>query len=317
MSFTRTRVTVHAYACGRIQEAGKPVTRTVPHQSGAVSLYNSSQPVLFWLAATIHKKANGSIAPSRMNSLIIGTADKTEQLLEHARAGFLLITDGELVQPFLSKFPRAKIFDPSEHSFNPLRGLDYKRARDFAATVYSASPEGKDTLTVRNGKRELTKALLANPTQLDRLKSSNEEVNATIDDLLLSPVLKRVLCHPTNFSFKGSVIAVLNRAELGDFDAFILASLLLGQKSKGQIVLEDFGFYGRPLHVSLIRQDRLVAGVNYLAELELTLQRAVMGIKDKTPCNAVAEDAERLAMYAGLVPNTTGHTEFTQRAMGA
>ena len=250
-----------------------------------------------------------------MNRLLVGTADITEQLLHNTPTGFLLIDDGPIADAYLAHFPRSKLFHPTEHSFNPLRGIDYKRARDFATTVYTASPEGRDTLTVRNGRRALAKLVLASPTRLDRLKPSDEETAATIDDLLLSPVLRDVLCRPTNFSFKGNVVAKLDRAELGDFDAFVLASLLIGQ-SKGHIVVPDFGFYGRPLHTTLIRQERLTAGVQFLAELEPKLRQAALTIKHKSAHNSTADDAEVLAQYAGLIPGTTSHTDFVQRAVG-
>jgi hypothetical protein len=233
------------------------------------------------------------------NHLLVGSADKTERLLNLTPHGFLLIDDGPIADVFLSRFPRAKLFDPTQHSFNPVKGIDYKRARDFATALYTASPEGKDTLTVRNGKRALTRLLLANPTRLDRLTSSSEadtEALATIEDLLLSPVLRRVLCKPTNFSFKGSVVAKIDRAQLGDFDAFILASLLIGQ-SQGQVIVPDFGFYGRPLHTILIRQDRLIAGINFLTELESSLQQAVLTMEEKTAYRTTTEDARNLLPY--------------------
>jgi len=40
--------------------------------------------------------------------------------------------------------------------------------------------------------------------------------------LLASPVLKRVLCNQTNFSLKDVVLAKLDRAQLGDFDALVV-----------------------------------------------------------------------------------------------
>src|SRR4051812_39692814 len=108
------------------------------------------------------------------NHLLVGTADKTEQLLQLTPPGFLLIDDGPIADAYLAHFPRAKLFDISHHSFNAVRGMDYKRARDFAQIVYTASPEGKDTLTVRNGKRALTKLLLSGPTRLDKIQSADE-----------------------------------------------------------------------------------------------------------------------------------------------
>jgi hypothetical protein len=41
---------------------------------------------------------------------------------------------------------------------------------------------------------------------------------------------------------RSTILARLNRAELGNFDADL----------KGQVVVPDFGFYGREGHVSLM-----------------------------------------------------------------
>lgn len=252
-----------------------------------------------------------------MNHLLIGVADKTKRLLELASDNFLLIDDGEIADAFLDAFPRAKLFDISTHSFNPLRGIDYKRARDFAQALYTASPEGQNTLTVRNGKRAMVKLLLDNPKRLDKLPTPDRddlggiEAKATIDDLLLSPVLTQVLCDPTNFSFKGSVVLKLDRAVIGDFDAFVLASLAIGQ-FQGQVIVPDFGFYGRDFYISLIRQNRLTAGVHRLSELTPGLRQTVLLIKDKVGDECTFEDAETLAAYRGLVPGTNAHTEFVE-----
>ena len=246
-----------------------------------------------------------------MNSLILGIGDKTQLLLDLARSPFLLIDDGPIADTFAAHFPKALQFDLSTHSFNPLKGMDYKKARDFVSTVYSASPEGENTLTVRNGKRALMKLLLANTTRLDHLKGQDPEATAMIEDMLLSPVLKNVLCNPTNVSFKKSVIVRLNRAEIGDYDAFLLGSLLIGQH-KGQVIVPDFGFYGR--NTNLIRQERLLAGVNFLSELTLPLRQAASLIRDKVPCQCSWEDAAVLARYAGLQDGTVGHSTFMENA---
>jgi hypothetical protein len=251
-----------------------------------------------------------------MNHLLLGAADKTSQLLAWAEKTFLLIDDGPVADHFLERFPHAKLFDVVSHTFNPLRGIDYKRARDFAQTVYTASPEGRDTLTVRNGRRALTKLLLASK-RLDKLPRQNEtdpavaEALNSIDDILLSPVLHRVLCNPSNFSFKGMVVARLNRASVGDFDAFLLASLLMGQV-EGQLIVPDFGFYGRDYHTSLIRQDRLTAGIHFLAELPARLRNEALLIQDKIGHHCTPKDAAILADHAGLIPGTTAHTDFLQ-----
>ena len=93
--------------------------------------------------------------------------------------------------------------------------------------LYTAYPQGENTLTVRNGKRTLLKALLS-ADRLDKVEG-DEEVTGMIGDLLQSPVLTRVLCRPTNFSFSPNslILARLNRAELGDFDALVLGLFLI------------------------------------------------------------------------------------------
>lgn len=256
-----------------------------------------------------------------MNSLLIGIADKTDWLLKRASGSFLLIDDGPIVATFLEEFPKTKLFDIAKDSFNPLRGIDYKRARDFAEAIYTASPQGENTLTVRNGKRALLKLLLSGASRLTDLPSPEEtkddaekEALGAIEDVLFSPVLKRVLCNPTNFSFKGQVVVKLDRAAIGDFDAFILASLLIGQY-KGQVIVPDLGFYGRNFYMSLIRQERLIAAVQTLSQLPVTLKDNVLLIKDKQGEQCTYDDAQTLALYAGLIPGTVQHTEFVQQAV--
>jgi hypothetical protein len=137
--------------------------------------------------------------------------------VETPRGGFLLIDDEA------RDIPRSREIDPTKHSFNPLKGVDYKRARELAELFYTISPQGDKTLTVRNGKRAHLKALLK-ADRLDRVKAAkgDEEVSALIDDMLISPVLRRVLCNPTNFSFnpKSAIVAKISRNELGDFDSW-------------------------------------------------------------------------------------------------
>ena len=109
------------------------------------------------------------------------------------KGGYLLINDE------VRDIPRSRVFDPMKHSFNPLKGIEYKRARELAELFYTISPQGENLLTVRNGKRTMLRALMK-ADRLDHVKG-DEEVSALIDDLLVSPVLQRVLCNPTNFSF--------------------------------------------------------------------------------------------------------------------
>lgn len=247
-----------------------------------------------------------------MNQLLVGIADKTEYL--PTKQGFLLIHDSD---EFLQKQKQAILFDPKIHSFNPLRGMTYRRAREFASLIFGT--EGKETITVRNGKRALTTALTT-AKNLDDIKwgksDPEKEAQAAIDDLLLSPLLRDVLCKPTNFSFKkgSSIVAKLNRAEIGDYDARILGSLLIAQFD-GQIIVPDFGFYGQEQHTSLIRQNRLVAGVYTLSELEPKLRQMCL-LMPKTGLLCTNDDALTLAAYEGLIRGVQDHTDFVKTAMG-
>ena len=124
-----------------------------------------------------------------MNVLHVGFSKS----IDLPKGGYLLIDDE------LRDIPRSRVFDPMKHSFNPLKGIEYKRARELAELFYTISPQGDNTLTVRNGKRAMLRSLMK-ADRLDHVKG-DEEVSALIDDLLVSPVLRRVLCNPTNFSF--------------------------------------------------------------------------------------------------------------------
>jgi hypothetical protein len=239
-----------------------------------------------------------------MNKLYVGFSKQ----ITLPKGGCLFIDDE------VREVPRARVFDPLKDCFNPLADISYKKAREIADVLYTISPQGENTLTVRNGKRALLNALLG-AKRLDEVRGE-EEVSGMVEDLLMSPVLKHVLCSPTNFSFnpRSTIFARLNRAELGEFDALVLGLFLMAH-FKGQVVVPDFGFYGREGHVSLIREGRLIAGINSLGELSPKLRQAVLLIKDKEASRATVEDAETLAGYARLARETNGFNAFVDEAM--
>jgi hypothetical protein len=200
--------------------------------------------------------------------------------------------------------------------------ITYRNVREIADILYTVSPQGENTLTVRNGKRALLKMLLDGPERLDKLptdygktETGPLEALATVDDILVSPVLRRVLCNPTNFSFNpnSKILARIDRAGLGDFDALVLGLLLMAH-FKGQLVVPDFGFYGRDLHQAYIREGRLIAGVNFLRELPVKLRQAALLIDEKVPSGRTLEDAEMIAQYAGLVHGANNLKDFVQGA---
>lgn len=205
-----------------------------------------------------------------MNCLYVGFSKE----IKLPKTGFLILTDEVL------PIPRSRVFDPLKRCLNPLKDLDYKKARQIAEIIYTVYPQGENTLTVRNGKRVLLAELLKEkwdrPRRLDKVRG-DEEVSATVRDILMSPVLRRVLCNPTNFSFRpGSKIqARLNRAELSDFDCLFLGLILMAH-FKGQVIVPDGGFYLRETHTSLIREERLIVGCNVLSELPPKLRQNVL-----------------------------------------
>src|SRR5262249_29713990 len=143
-----------------------------------------------------------------MNKLYVGfTKD-----IQLPQGGCLLIADE------VPEIKKARIFDPLVHSFNPLKNIDHKTARQLADLLYTISPQGENTLTVRNGRRALARALFA-AKRLDQLKVESkikgikEEVEEMIDDLLFSPILKHALCNKGKlFSFnpRSTILARVN-----------------------------------------------------------------------------------------------------------
>ena len=258
-----------------------------------------------------------------MNSIIIG-ANKAPILECVPHGSFLFIDDGPLIDA-LELPARRKVvqFDIAKHRLNPLHGMDYRRAQEFVAVMGAIFPEGESTLTKKNADFVLLNALLDDPPlYLDKLlrpdkkDPARQDAYQKIATLLLSPFLSSVLCGPTNFSMRGIVLAQLDRAILGDFDAFVLASLLISQ-FKGQVIIPDGGFYLREHHMALVRQGRLVAGVNTLSELSPLLRQTLLTVPNKIAARATYEDAEVIARYEGLVPRTVAHTDFLARAMAA
>lgn len=251
-----------------------------------------------------------------MNKLIVGSNKRP--ILRNLPDKFLFIDDGELIDQ-LDLPPRRTVtfFDTEEHTFNPLKDMSYLRARDFINVLDAIFPEGENTLTTRNSRFHILSALLDSPDNLTNLiprSKETEDAYQKIQTLLLSPVLENVLTRSTNFSFKGTIIARLNRAELGDFDCFVLANLLISNYP-GTVVIPDFGFYACPFHVKLLRQNRLVAGINSFDEVP-KLKNQLLLIADKTGSSCTPNDAKTLALFAGIPPDTNAYADFIQSSIG-
>lgn len=261
----------------------------------------------------------GSTRTGPMNALIVGK--NKSDLFSLLPERFLLIDDGEFSNELT--FPdhhRVTKLDLTRHHYNPLKGIDYRRARELSQILYAAYPQGEDTLTVRNGRRALTKLLLA-AKRLDAIARNPRdpyisEATATIDDLLLSPILSAFLSSAANFPVNGTILANLDRSSLPEVDAFIVGNVL-STAYAGQVVVPDLGFYACALHLTLIRQERLIAGLNFLDEVPPALSNRLLLVSDKRAAHCTARDAEMLASYRGLIPGTNAHTDFVHRSVDA
>lgn len=237
-----------------------------------------------------------------MNRLYIGTKPNIE-----LPKGGLLFIDDEV--PLIK---RARVFDPRVHSFNPLKDLGYRKASALVEGFDALFSRGDSTLTKDTGLDHIAEALDREPTRLDALIEKPAKSASTghvwawgkVRRLMRSPVLRRMLCLPTNFSFnpRSTILARVNRAELGEFDALAIGLFLVAH-FEGQLVIPDLGFYGRDTHLSVIRENRLIAGVRFLDELPERLRRGVLLIEDKAVSGALYDDAMTLAKHAGLHPD--------------
>ncbi len=96
---------------------------------------------------------------------------------------------------------------------------------------------------------------------------------------------------------------------MGDFDALVLGLLVMSH-AQSQVVVPDLGFCGRDFHSRLIREERLIAGLNFLDELPDSLCKSVMLIADKVPSGTTVDDAEELVRYERLIKGTNAFNEF-------
>jgi len=251
------------------------------------------------------------------NTLFVGF-NKT---LELPKRGFLYIGDE------VPDVPQARVFDPLKHSFNPLKGLDYRKECDIVDSFDVAFPRGDGTLTKDTGLDFIAECLQAKPKSLRQLVPVPAKTASTghvwaynkVRRILRSPVLSAALCNaaPPAFSFntRSVILARINRAELGDFDALVLGLFLIAQ-FKEQIVLEDGGFYLRELHANLLREGRLIAGVNVLEELPPKLRRLALQQCERFAEGTTYEDAVELAKYdCGFPPGALEYNGFISEAM--
>lgn len=257
-----------------------------------------------------------------MNLVSIGTAP-----LDLPDGGFLYLHDE------VPRIPRARYFDYRKHSFNLLHDLDYRTICDIEDTFRALYVVTDGTLTEDTGLACIAEYLGKHPTSWDTLipppdkKSLPGEVWAysKVQRLMRSPVLRQVLTGKPNFTFDPDrqTFVRINRAELGDPDARALVYFLIALWP-GTVIIPDFGFYGRDMHLRLIRKDRLRAGVRSLRRIERNfpdLHDELLMIETKIIKGALYPDAVTLADYnetasgARLEEDTIGYNDFLKDAI--
>jgi hypothetical protein len=208
-----------------------------------------------------------------MNSLHLGFDNEVEL---PKTGGWLSISDE------LPDVRNAKVFDPLEHSFNPLAEMDYRKACDVVDIFDALFDRGNSTLTKDEGLELIAEWLEEEPKSLECLVAPLKKgekptpgylwARRKVARVLRSPVLRRVLCNPNNITFaplakpKAEIGARINRAELGDFDALVLGLFLMAQYH-GQIIVPVGGFYLRDSHVRFVSEGRLICGAHSLMVL--------------------------------------------------
>jgi len=214
--------------------------------------------------------------------------------------------------------PYARYFKPEEDTFNILRNITDKKAKELTRIIYTYLEGGTTTLTVRNGKIELPYALKS-INKLDKL-SGTEELDMIRRGLLFSSTIRHILCSPkqsVSFNPRAKLIARLNRSELGDDDALLIGQLLISEY-KGLVVIPHLEFYGKDFHTYLIREDRLIAGIDTFANVTPKLRSALMTM-DITPNHCLYRDAVLIAELSRLRPDPlradNEYTTFIDQAM--
>jgi hypothetical protein len=234
---------------------------------------------------------------------------------------YLLIDDGEIINQL--SFPKSwhvERLDFSKHHLDILKDTTYERASLYVDAIEASFPAGANTLTKQDSPVVLLEALMNEPKSLDTLirkpkkTDSNGHIAAysKIQRLQLSPVLSSFLSGKTNFSLSGVVLARLDN-RLTRFDRIFLANLL-ASAYQGQVIITNLGQYACDLHRTLLDENRLIAGVNFLDEVPF--KNDLLLVEDKVGLKTTAKDAETLADYCCPFPKgTKGYSEYIEDCM--
>lgn len=247
-----------------------------------------------------------------VNRIYIGV----NKQIEYPKGNCLVISDD-----LIDTKRRPQIFDPLKDGINPLKDLNYRKICDWVDIFDALFSRGESTLTKDTGLDFIAEALVnamvseirGEPIALRDLIPPADKKDPTghiwaygkMQRILRSPVLTAMLSgERKDFAFhpRSMIVARVNRAELGEFDAQVIAFFLMAQ-FKGQICLPDGGSYLRDLHISLLRENRLIFGVNHLGELPEKFRQQALLLSERVPAGALYDDAVTLAKLAGKRPD--------------
>jgi hypothetical protein len=285
-----------------------------------------------------------------MNRLLVGSADKTElllQLLQNETNVTVIDPTGALATAAANRLParltqRALYFDPADMArpvgLNVLESVPaddrHRLTEQLCAYFETMWPNGwgaqsnyllanclrlllDNNETLLGVLRLLTdtsasEALLVrckdpvvlrnwqviNSWDRKQRQAAMAPLQNKVGTLLMSPTIRNIIGQArTTFTNVSILFANLDRAKLGDLTARLLGGLLIA-RSKGNVVVNDYGFFCAPLPLP---QNRFTVALTFLDELPLKLRQEVLGIDEKYMFKTNHDDAETLSFYAGVL----------------
>jgi hypothetical protein len=224
----------------------------------------------------------------------------------------------------IPEWRRPRLFDPLEHSFNPLADLNYKKRCAIVDIFDALFSRGDSTLTKDTGLDYIAEAMEQKVNTFQdlielpdrRASPGHQWAYSKVRKILRSPVLSKVFCGTPNFSFKkGSVNqARIDPKEITLFDARVLTYFLIAQFD-GQVVIQNYRPYAHEMHATLIEEERFMVGVRTLSQLKGLQAMAIQQMEREVKgCNH--DDAVTIAKYdCRHPPHTEGYDTFIKRVM--
>lgn len=137
----------------------------------------------------------------------------------------------------------------------------------------------------------------------DKQQRSNgfAQVQSKLGTLLLSPVVRQVVQEKCSHFFEHNTVLIFNlsRATFGDTVSRLLGTLFITQATTPTYI-NGFGFFSSSYLATLFSRGGYTVALQFLDELEPTLQQAVLAFDDKFVFRTTPEDANRLKFGLGI-----------------